>query len=75
MIVIVFVDQSMPSTPQPAGSSAMTWQQHGSMEIGASALTQGHSHTGLDPTKTHSKENEDVEIMSSDSSSSSSSED
>ena len=67
-------DQSIP-TSQHATPSSLTWQQHSGMDLGATpSLTTGQAHPGLD-TKSHNKENEDVEIMSSDSSSSSSSDD
>ena len=67
-------DQSISTSQQPVAASSLTWQQHSGMELGApSSLSAGQTHPGMD-TKSH-KENEDVEIMSSDSSSSSSSDD
>lgn len=56
----------LPPPPQP---STMSWQ---TPDVPASSLSH-HSHQPLTDFKSHAKDNDDVELMSSDSSSSSSS--
>ncbi|PVD18660.1 hypothetical protein C0Q70_21210 [Pomacea canaliculata] len=63
-------EQHLPTTPQISASS-LSWQP--SQEVAMTLTSGGASHHSVHDLKGHNKENEDVELMSSDSSSSSSS--